>query len=145
MSNVLYDEARRLWALGDIDWVNDTFYCCLVSAAYSHSVSHIMLSAIDGSVGGARDFGTSGPEGVQMENGGVATNGAIYADPVRFVSVAADRPQVKAIVIYRYAAGVAENSNLIYYADVATGLPIQPNGGDIIVTWSTGTNRILRL
>lgn len=145
MANVLYDEARRLWALGDIDWVADTFYCCLVSAAYTHSVSHLYLSSIDGSVGGARDFGNAGPVGVEMTTRGVATNGAIFADTVRFVSVAADRPQVKGIVIYRYAAGVAENSNLIYYADVATGLPIQPNGGDIIVTWSTGTNRILRL
>jgi len=29
--------------------------------------------------------------------------------------------------------------------DTATGLPITPNGGDIIITWDNGTNRILRL
>ena len=31
------------------------------------------------------------------------------------------------------------------YIDTATGLPITPNGGDIIVTWDNGINKIFRL
>ena len=145
MANTLYDNARKLWAEGDINWTSQNFYCILVNATYTFNVAHTKLSSIDGAANGPRDYGESGVVGKALATKGVQSNGAIYADPVRFISCAVGRPAVTGIVIYRYADGVAENSDLIYYADTATGLPITPNGGDIIVTWSTGTNRILRL
>ena len=145
MANTLYDDARRLWALGDIDWENDNFNCILVGSAYSYSADHKFLTAIDGSPGGPRDFGEQGPSGVVLTGRGVQTNGAIFADNPRFTVVGAERPQVRAVVIYRNVDGNDANANLGYFADTATGVPITPNGGDIIVTWSTGTNRILRL
>ena len=144
MANTLYDSARALFAQGEIDWESDTFHCFLVNATYTFSVSHSKLSAIDVADDGPRDYGTTDAAGVAMTNNGVQTNGAIYSDSVRFVTCAAGRPAVTAIVIARIGVDDA-NSDLISYADVATGLPITPNGGDIIVTWSTGTNRILRL
>ena len=144
MANTLYDSARALFAKGQIDWESDDIYCCLVNANYSFNVGHTKLTAIDGSEAGPRDYGTAGSAGVALTNKGVQTNGAIFADSVRFVTCAAGRPAVTAIVLFRKGVDDA-NSDLIYYADVATGLPITPNGGDIIVTWSTGTNRILRL
>ena len=33
----------------------------------------------------------------------------------------------------------------INFIDTATGLPITPNGGDIIVTWDNGANKIFKL
>ena len=145
MANTLYDNARKMWAEGNIAWGgDDEFYCCLVNANYTFGVGHIYASEINPATGGPRDYGTTAGEGVLMQNLDVADNGAIYADPVRFVTCAADRPPVTAIVIYRMGTAQTD-SPLIYYANVATGLPITPNGGDIIVTWSTGTNRILRL
>lgn len=146
MANTLYDNARRIFALGDLNWETDSIYCCLLNATYAFNVGHTKLSAIDGSTDGPRDYGVSGVEGVALTNKGVQTNGAIFADSVRFVTCAAGRPAVTAILLYRRASdGDPTASDIIYYADVATGLPITPNGGDIIVTWSTGTNRILRL
>ena len=41
--------------------------------------------------------------------------------------------------------GTEATSPLIAYIDTATGLPITPNGGDIIVTWDNGTNKIFRV
>ena len=144
MANTLYDKARGDFAKGIYNWVEDPVYCLLVNDTYVFSAAHTNLSFISGSVGGPRDYGTTGVVGVPLTNKTVETNGAINADSVRFVTVAVGRPAVKAIVLYRLGAS-DEDSLLIYYADVATGLPITPNGGDIIVTWSTGTNKILRL
>ena len=41
--------------------------------------------------------------------------------------------------------GTEATSPLIAYIDTATGLPITPNGGDIIVTWDNGTNKIFKV
>jgi hypothetical protein len=146
MANTLYDSARKLWAEGNLSWLNNNFYCVLVNASYVFNATHDKLSYITGGANGPRDYGLTQWTGKALTGKGVQTNGAIYADSVRFESCAAGRPAVTAIVIYRMAdSQQAEDCDLIYYADTATGLPITPNGGDIIVTWSTGTNRILRL
>lgn len=145
MANTLYDNARKMWAEGNIAWGgDDQFNCCLVNANYTFGATHIYASEINPATGGPRDYGVTAGAGKPMAGLAVATNGAIYAENVRFETVAADRPPVTAIVIYRFGTEQTD-SPLIYYANVATGLPITPNGGDIIVTWSLGTNRILRL
>ena len=51
---------------------------------------------------------------------------------------------IEAIVIYS-DTGTESTSPLIAYIDTATGLPITPNGGDIIVTWDNGTNKIFKV
>lgn len=38
--------------------------------------------------------------------------------------------------------GTESTSPLIAFIDTATGLPITPNGGDIIVTWDKKINEI---
>lgn len=152
--NVLYDSARRKFALGDFNWGTDTLKCLLLNAGYSLDVAHSTLAAVDGTAGGPRDYSPSGDTagflGYDLERnstGGdnnVATNGAVYAAPVRFLTVPDSLDPVNAILLYRFGT-VDTDSDLIYYAGIATGLPITPNGGDIIVTWSSGTNRIFRL
>ena len=54
---------------------------------------------------------------------------------------------INAIVIYK-DTGTEATSPLIAYIDTATGLPITPNGGDIIVTWdeiNSGINNLISL
>ena len=75
---------------------------------------------------------------------GVQTNGAVDADDATFTSVAAGTA-AKAILIYKYVDATPGNCPVIAYLDSATGLPITPNGGDIIITWDNGTNKIFRL
>lgn len=68
--------------------------------------------------------------------------GAADAADVTFTSVTG--ASIEAIVIYKDTSSEA-TSPLIAYIDTATGLPITPNGGDIIVTWDNGTNKIFKL
>jgi len=51
---------------------------------------------------------------------------------------------IEAIVLYK-DTGTDSTSPLIAFIDTATGLPITPNGGDIIVTWDNGPNKIFKL
>ena len=41
--------------------------------------------------------------------------------------------------------GTPATSHLIACIDTATGLPCTPNGGDIIVQWDSGVNKIFKL
>ncbi len=68
--------------------------------------------------------------------------GAADGADVTFTSVSG--PTIEAIVIYR-DTGTEATSPLIAYIDTATGLPITPNGGDIIVTWDNGANKIFKV
>ena len=64
-------------------------------------------------------------------SGKTSTNGYADSDSFTFSSVSGDVSE--AIVLYK-DTGVAATSPLIAYIDEATaGLPITPNGGDIIV------------
>ena len=60
--------------------------------------------------------------------------GAADAADCTFTSVTGS--SIEAIVIYK-DTGTEATSPLIAYIDTATGLPITPNGGDIIVTWDS--------
>ena len=51
---------------------------------------------------------------------------------------------IEAIVLYK-DTGTDATSPLIASIATATGLPITPNGGDIIVTWDNGANKIFKL
>lgn len=71
-------------------------------------------------------------------------SGAADADDVTFVSVAAGSA-IEAIVVYREVSAGDQTQNIpIAYIDTATGLPITPNGGDIIVVFDNGANRIFK-
>jgi ApbE superfamily uncharacterized protein (UPF0280 family) len=48
------------------------------------------------------------------------------------------------LVIYQ-DTGTASSSRLIARIDTATGLPVTPNGGDIAITWDSGTDKIYKL
>lgn len=52
--------------------------------------------------------------------------------------------QFSQIPLY-YSTGVSSTSGLIINIDTATGLPCTPNGGNIVVQWDTGTNKIFTL
>lgn len=132
MANTLYDKARGEFAKGNIDWINDTIKVTLVSVAYNSAHDFI-----DDIAGGSRVATSSALTGKAVD-----TNGAVDANDVTFTSVSG--AQVVGIVIWKDTT-VEATSNLIAYLDSATGLPITPNGGDIIITWDNGTNKIFRL
>lgn len=135
MANTLYDGARKRFLEADIHWLTDTMKVRLIStASYAPNfTTHQFLSDIPGA-------SRIGPE-VTL-TGKSTDGGAADANDATFASVSG--AQVNSILIYK-DTGVEGTSPLIAWIDTATGLPITPNGGDIIVTWDNGVNKIFRL
>lgn len=135
MANTLYDFARQRFLEAQINWMTDTVKVILVdTGAYTPQTGiHQYLSDIPTS---AR---IAGPVTLTSK---ATTGGAADAADCTFVSVTGN--SIEAIIIYA-DTGVEATSPLIAYIDTATGLPITPNGGDIIVTWDNGTNKIFKV
>ena len=135
MANTLYDYGRQRFLEAQINWMTDTIKVLLVdTGTYTPNTSaHQYLSDIPTS---AR---IAGPVTLTSKS---TTGGAADGADVTFTSVSG--PSIEAIVIYK-DTGSEATSPLIAYIDTATGLPITPNGGDIIVTWDNGANRIFKV
>lgn len=135
MANTLFDKARQRFLEAQINWLTDTIKVLLVSTtAYTVNAStHEFLSDISGSARIAGPITLTG-----KSTAGGAADGADVTFP------AVTGGAIGAIVIYS-DTGTESTSPLIAYLDTATGLPITPNGGDIIVTWDNGTNKIFKV
>ena len=135
MANALFDKARQRFLEGQFNWNTDTIKAVLVdTGTYTVNLSaHEFLSDIGT---GAR-ISTSG-----AFTGKATTGGAADANDVTFTSVTG--ASIEAIILYK-DTGTDATSPLIAFIDTATGLPITPNGGDIIVTWDNGPNKIFKL
>ena len=134
MANALYDAARKAFLDGDLDWLAQNFKVVLVDLAdYTFSQTHDFLDDVPA---GAR-VATSGNLANKTSTAGVAD-----ADDIVFTAVTGD--QSEALIIYQ-DTGTPSTSRLVAYIDTVTGFPVQPNGGDIYVTWDSGSNRIFRL
>ena len=135
MANTLYDAARQRFLEAQINWLTDTVKVILVdTGAYTPQTSiHQYLADIPVS---AR---IAGPVTLTAKS---TTGGAADAADVTFTSVSGT--SLVASIIY-IDTGTEATSPLVAYIDTATGLPITPNGGDIIVTWDNGTNKIYKV
>lgn len=135
MANTLYDYARQRFLEAQLNWTADTIKVILVdTGAYTpNTATHQYLSDVSGS---AR---IAGPVTLTSKS---TTGGAADAADCTFTAVTG--ASIEAIIIYK-DTGTESTSPLIAYIDTATGLPITPNGGDIIVTWDNGTNKIFKV
>jgi len=134
MANGLYVKGIEALMQGDIDLIDDTIKVTLVDAA-DYTVNLSTHDFIDDVPSGARvATATLGTKAV--------TGGAFDAADVTFSAVTGDPSE--ALVIWR-DSGVEATSQLIMYIDTATGLGVTPNGGDITVTWDSGTNKIFKI
>lgn len=135
MANTLYDAARQRFLEAQLNWMTDTIKVLLVSTSgYTPQTAvHQYLADIPVS---AR---IAGPVTLTAK---ATTGGAADAADVTFTSVTGNT--INSIIIYS-DSGTEATSPLIAYIDTATGLPITPNGGDIIVTWDNGANKIFRV
>ena len=135
MANTLYDKARERFLRGQINWDIDTMKVCLVDKnVYTPNfTTHEYLSDVSGSAVIAA--------GVTL-TGKASTSGAADANDVTFTAVSG--AESEALIIYKDTGDTA-TSPLIALIDSATGLPITPNGGDIIVVWDNGENKIFKL
>lgn len=135
MANTLYDKARERFLRGQINWDTDTMKVCLVDKnVYTPNfTTHEYLSDVSGSAIIAAGVTLTGKS---------STSGAADANDVTFTAVSGNESE--ALIIYKDTGDTA-TSPLIALIDSATGLPITPNGGDIIVVWDNGANKIFKL
>lgn len=135
MANAMYDKGRQKFLEGGIAWLTDNIKAVLVDAgAYTRDLA--LHDFLDDIPAGAR-IATSANLGTKTSTDGVAD-----AADVTFTAVSG--VQSEYVILYK-DTGVEATSALICCIDTATGLPVTPGGGDIVVTWDNGTNRIFKL
>ena len=135
MANALYDLGREGFLAGDIDWDANTIKIMLIDEA-DDTIDLATDDNLDDRASGAR-VATSSALGSKTTTAGVAD-----AADVTFSAVSGDVSE--SIDGYK-DTGTESTSRLIFNIDTATGLPVTPNGGDITVTWSNGSDRIFKL
>lgn len=131
----IYDAARESFLKGLIDFSTDSIRAKLVSTAYTYSASHSTVADV-----AASTLSTSPALTSKTTTAGVAN-----AASVTFTAVPGGTDG-KAIVLYQHVAG-DNTDKIICYIDQTSdsSLPVTPNGGDIIVNWDTGANKIFKL
>jgi hypothetical protein len=135
MANVVYTEfLNSLLDLNpSIDFDTDTIKVAMVTSAYTPSAAHQFFSSVTGVVGTPQTLTTP-----------TVTAGVFDAADVTFTAVAAGSTVV-GLVLYK-DTGVAATSPLIAFIDsVASGLPVATNGGNIVIAWDNGANKILKV
>ncbi|MBI0474430.1 hypothetical protein D9601_03505 [Sphingomonas sp. MA1305] len=130
MANKLYPKYKQALLTAGVNLVSGTVKAQLVdTSTYTYSDTHQFLSDVPA----AARYGTA----ATLANKTVV-NGLFDADDALFTSVPAgssgSTDKEEAIILY-LDTGTASTSQLIYYIDTATGLPVTPNGGNIVVSW----------
>lgn len=134
MANTLYDLGRESFLKGEISWSSDNIKVLLIdTGAYTFSQSH----QYHADVAGASIIATSGNLAGKTTTAGVA-------DASDLTITAVSGTSIEAIIIYK-DSGVSGTSRLIAYIDTATGLAFTPSGGDVILVWDNGANKIFKL
>ena len=135
MANTLFDAGRASFLDGGISWSSDTIKLVFVD----HGVDTPLPSSDQflSDIGAGARIATSGAFASNTSTAGVANAANVTVSAVTGA-------QFESIVIYK-DTGSAGTSNLIAFIDTATGLPCTPGGGDIIVQWDTGSNKIFKL
>lgn len=129
MSSVLYPFGKQGLLSAAFNLSTDTIKAALVDTGiYTYNASHQFFASISGVQGSP----------VTLANKAVAL-GVFDADDTTFTAVSG--LIVSAVVLYKDTT-VAGTSPLLAYLD---GISVLPNGGDIIVVWDSGPNRIFAL
>lgn len=136
MSNALYEKGKEGLLDGSINFITDNIKAVLIDlGSYTPSLgSHSNLSDI--------------PSGARVAISGnlsskTATLGV--ADAADIILVGVSGASIEAVAIFK-DTGTPSTSRLLALVDTASsGLPITPNGGDITLQWSNGSNKIFKL
>jgi hypothetical protein len=130
MANVVYPKYKEALLNGSANSAltgsgTTGLYAALVdTGTYTYSSSHEFYSSLSGVVG--TDQEVTSP---------TLTNGLVDGGDVTYTAVTGN--SVEAIVLYRKNAGANTTWRLVAYIDTSvTGLPVTPNGGNIVTTWN---------
>jgi hypothetical protein len=131
MANAVYPEYKEFLlsasanvSLNVDDTTDGPFVALVDTGTYTYSSAHDFYSDLSGIVG--TDQRIASP---------TVANGTFDGADVTFTAVSGST--VEALVIYRHNSGANTTWKLVLYQDSSvTGLPVTPNGGDIVVTWN---------
>jgi hypothetical protein len=126
MPNAIYPKYKEAIINGSTNTsLTGTVRAALVdTATYTYSAAHEFLTSLTGVVGTAQIIGATKSY----------TNGVFDGADVTYTAVTG--ASAEAIVIY-IDTGTAGTSRLVAFIDTGvTNLPVNPNGGDITVTWN---------
>lgn len=126
MANALYPKWKEalIQASANSDLTGTVKVALVDTGAYTYSSAHEFLTSLTGVVGTAQTIGATKSY----------TNGVFGGAGVTFSAVTGS--SAEALVIY-IDTGTAGTSRLVAYIDTGvTGLPVTPNGGDIVVSWN---------
>lgn len=133
MANALYPKGKEAFLNANVSLLTDTIRISLIdTGVYTYSATHQFRS----------DVSNTAVIATALLSNKTTANGVFDADDATFTSVTG--ANCEALIIFQ-DTGSQANSRLIAYIDSATGLPILPNGGDITVTFSSGSSRIFAL
>jgi hypothetical protein len=141
VANTLYSTAAQGLISGEIDLDMAVIKCALVRG-YTFSASHKFVSDVTGA-GGTLNGTSAALTTVSV------TNGVFDADDTSVTAAASASDH--GLLLFQSSAVTggsdvaASSQRVIAYYDTGTGLPIQPGTGTVSVTWSSGTNRILKI
>jgi hypothetical protein len=109
----------------DVDDATDGPFCALVdTGTYTYNTAHDFFNDLSGIVGTDQ----------RIDNPTVAA-GLFDGADLTYTSVSGN--SVEALVIYRKNSGANTTWRLVLFEDTGvTGLPLTPNGGNVIVTWN---------
>lgn len=131
MSNAVYPKYKES-ILKEADTLNglngattELPYVALIdTGTYTYSAAHQFYSSLSGVVGTDQPITTP-----------TVTSGTFDGDDVTFTAVSG--ASVEALIIYRHNSGANTTWRLTLYEDTSvTGLPVTPNGGNIVITWN---------
>lgn len=140
MTNQLWDAGREGFLDGTIDWDTATIKVSLVRG-YTFAAAHRFVSELTAT-------GTLVATATLASK--TVTAGVADAADVTFTAVPTGSA-CSALAIYQTSAPTggadlaATAQRLIAFIDVATGLPVTPNGGDVQILFDNTANRIFRL
>lgn len=133
MANALYGKGRESFLKGDTDW-NDG------NIKFQFQDSGVYTLDID-----VHDFEDDLAAPIATSaNLSSKTSTLGVADAADETCSTVSGAEFEYICLYE-DSGTPATSPLICCIDTATGLPCTPNGGDIIVQWDSGANKIFKL
>lgn len=142
MANALYPTAREGFLTGVIDWDTAVIKAALVRG-YTYNAAHTFVS--DVTTAGGTLAVTSAALTSKTTTGGTAD-----AADVTYTAVTANASTHGVLVFQSSAAAggadvAATAQRVIAWYDTGTNLPVTPNGGDVTVAWSNGTDKMFTL
>lgn len=142
MTNQLFNLGREGFLNAEIAWNTAVIKSALVRS-YTFNNAHKFVS--DVTAAGGVLHATS----AALSSKTISTGIADAAD-VTFASVATNATNHYVLIFQSSAVGggsdvAATAQRIIAWIDVGTNIPSQPNGGNVVIAWDNGTNKIFKL